>query len=67
MLNVDVQERINYLFYRCTNSILIIKKILTNMKNLIIFTIIFSFIVFTTSPNVFGESEIENEVKEAAN
>ena len=41
------------------------------MKNLIIFTIIFSFIVFTTSPNVFGESEIdekrENEVKEAAN
>jgi len=39
------------------------------MKNLIIFTIIFSFIVFTTSPNVFGESEIEieKEVKEAAN
>jgi len=41
------------------------------MKNKIIFTIIFTFIVFTTSPNVFGESEIdkerENEVKEAAN
>ena len=41
------------------------------MKNLIIFTIIFSFIIFTTSPNVFGESEIdkerEKEVKEAAN
>ena len=41
------------------------------MKNIIIFTIIFSFIIFTTSPNVFGESEIdterEKEVKEAAN
>ena len=41
------------------------------MKNLIIFTIIFSFIIFTTSPNVFGESEIdkerEKEVKEASN
>jgi len=38
------------------------------MKNLIIFTIIFSFIVFTTSPNIFGESEIDEEIeKESSN
>jgi len=41
------------------------------MKNIIIFIIVFSFIVFITNPNVFGESEIdkerEKEVKEASN
>jgi len=40
------------------------------MKNIVIFIIIFSFIVFTTSPNIFGESEVdkerEKEVKEAS-